>query len=805
MLLCHSCSCRCAKCLAMCLMQSVLAAAVTAPPVGAQTTGRLSGTVSRQETGDPVPDAMILILELGRSTVADRNGAFEFERIPPGSYHVVSHLEQVLNGPARRVEIQAGEEVSLQLRLSIKTQRFEITVTASEKAEPVQQAFQDVESFESLDLVESMAGSLGEALDHQVGTGIAKRGFGPGAARPIIRGFDGNRVLIMEDGLRTGTLSGTSGDHPEVINVAQIERLEIVKGPATLLYSGNATGGTVNAISRQFDTNWHSHRADARGYLSVSGGTTNSLGAANAGFEAGSGNLRIWGHGGGTRVRDYTAPEVGEIYNSHSRMVNTGGGAGWFGSTGFVSTEVRSDTGRNGVPFAQDFHGHHDHGDEEHGDGEHGDAHELDRVTLESERMMYRVNTGLQNLGGPFESVVFKFSHANWKHDELEYFEDGDSAIGTSFRNQRFAYRGVVEQARQGVLSGRFGVWGLARDFEAAGEEALTPPIDQSGLAFFALEEFEFERFKLQFGARLETQKYVPAYTDRAPGEHHGDEEHDHEDEADHHAGEHEDEHVHAAPDAIERSFAGASFAAGLHADLWGGGAFVTNFTRSYRAPALEELYNFGPHAGTLTFDIGDPSLMAESGNGIDLSLRQRTGRVQAEFNLFYYGFSNFIFPHATGERVDGLAEIEYSQRDARFTGTEANLTIDIHQNLDLILGLDYVDAKDTETNTYLPRIPPLRGSVGIQFRHKGFSISPTLVLAGEQNRTFTGETRTPEYSVVNLKASYTYARRHTMHQFAVNVFNIGDQFYRNHSSFIKDLAPEIGRGVRFTYMMRFF
>ena len=367
-------------------------------------------------------------------------------------------------------------------------------------------------------------------------------------------------------------------------------------------------------------------------------------------------------------------------------------------------------------------------------------------------------------------------------------------------------YRGILEHAKKGPLSGRFGVWGVDRDYMARGEEALSPPIGQSGLAFFALEELEFERFKIQFGGRVETQRYDPAYSEREG--HHDEEGHaPGDDDGDNGEGQHMDhgDEDHGPLEAVDRAFTGVSAAIGLHADTWRGGAFVANFARSFRAPALEELYNFGPHAGNRAFEVGNPGLAGEVGNGMDLSLRHEQGRLRGEFNLFYYDFDNFIFPYATGEQVGGLLEIEFTQRKARFTGAEATLSIGLREALRLNLGTDYVDAKDPNTGTYLPRIPPLRGSVGIEFRKGGFRLAPELIVASKQSRTFTDETTTPEYAVMNLKASYTYARQHLAHQFSLNVFNIGDQLYRNHSSFIKDLAPEMGRGVRFTYTVRFF
>ena len=395
-------------------------------------------------------------------------------------------------------------------------------------------------------------------------------------------------------------------------------------------------------------------------------------------------------------------------------------------------------------------------------------------------------------------------SYATYQHEEIE-FEGSQRRIGTRFDNDQFVYRGVFEQNRRGPLSGRFGFSGLERDYSASGEEALAPPVDQQSFALFALEELDFERVKLQFGGRLETSRYNPAFAERAHGhadeaeeEHEG---HGHEEE--HHEEEHHEEEI---PDAIRRRFTGASAAAGMHADLWPGGALVANFSHSYRVPALEELYNLGPHVGTLIFEVGDPGLKAERGNGLDLSLRQQAGRIDGEVNFFYYDFSNFVFPFATGEEESGLPVVNFVQRDSRFTGAEARLGIGFRPDFRLNLGLDFVDAQDTQTGTPMPRIPPLRGLVGLEFRHKGLSLRPELVLANRQSQTFRprdadGRIRRGQPAGV----PYTIPTPAAIHQFSADVFNAGDRLYRNHSSFIKDLAPEMGRGVRFSYILRFF
>ena len=745
-------------------------------PLEAQELGQIEGSVFMEEIDSPLHGAHILVIELGRSTLSQADGSYEFNNVPPGRYQVIAHVDSVFTDETQAVDVVAGETTTVNFSLGLSAQRYEITVTGGEKEEIPFESFNSVDSLHAYDLSGSHNVSIGEVLDQKVGTGITKRSFGPGSSRPIVRGFDGDRVLIMEDGIRTGTLSSQSGDHGEVLNPAQLERLEIVKGPATLLYSGNAIGGTVNAISRHHELHRHPHEG-LRGYISGSAGTTNALAGGSTGFEYGAGSWMIWGSTAGVRTGDYTASKQGKIFNSKANNFNGGGGFGWFGNKTFFSFDVKVDDGSNGVPFAQELHGHHDE-----------DEEELERVSLDSRRQSYRFNWGLNNLGSAIENFVLKLSYVDWEHDEVEFFEDGEQEIGTAFNNNQFLYRGVFEQARQGPLSGRFGFWGIDREYDATGEEALSPPVDQNGFALFALEELEFERVKFQFGGRVEMQRYNPAFAERGNAGH--EEEHEEEEEV---------------SDAVKRTFTGSSAAAGLHASLWPGGAFVANYTHNHRAPALEELYNFGPHAGNLAFEVGNPNLDAERSTGFDLSLRHNEGPVRGDVNLFYYDFSNFIFPFATGEEEDELQVIEFTQREARFTGAEANANLVLHRDLWLNLGIDFVDAQETDTNTPLPRIPPLRGRIGFDYKSAGFQFTPELILASQQHQTFTGEMRTPGYAVVNLKASYTHAQQHLAHQFSVNVFNVGNRLYRNHSSFIKDLAPEIGRGVRFTYMVRFF
>ena len=800
------------------MLCAVVSALLLVSAIHGAETAVIEGKVLLAQTGEPVAGATVILLETGASTTADRQGEFQFKGMQPGRYHLHAQVESALQGVSGAIEVAPEGTAHVQLLLSFPALNTQITVSAAGRAESAFDAFQSTHSLTSLELAraEKIAASLGEVLGTEPGTGIAQRGFGPGSSRPIIRGFDGDRVLIMADGLRTGSISSNSGDHAETFNPLSFDRIEVVKGPATLLYGSNALGGIVNAVSGH--AGFVSHPDGVQGYIQGSAGTGNALAGGAAGFDYAHGPWRAWGGGNGVRTGDYFTP-TGVIENSRTRSENGYGGFGWFGEGGFVSVGVRANDAKYGNPFAGEFHGHHHHeGDEhhregeeeeekhdedEHEEGEHGEL----RIDLAMRQQAYQVNWGLRNLGPALENFVMKLAYTTYQHEEIE-FEGDERRIGTRFDNDQVVYRGVFEQTRRGPLTGRFGFWGMERDYSAAGEEALAPPIDQQSFALFALEEFDFERVKLQFGGRLETSRYNPAFAERAhghdPHEEAGEEHHE-EGEGSHAGEEEEHHHEEEVPDAVPRRFTGASMAAGFQADLWRGGAFVANYSHSYRAPALEELYNLGPHVGTLIFEVGDPGLHAERGNGIDLSLRQQSKRVDGEVNLFYYDFSNFVFPFATGEEEDGLPVVHFVQRDSRFTGAEARVGIGLHQAMRLNLGMDLVDARATLTSTPLPRIPPLRGRVGIEYRHRGLSIRPELVLANRQSQTFDLELPTAGYAVVDLRASYTIPTRDAIHQFSANVFNIGDQLYRNHSSFIKDLAPEIGRGVRFSYMVRFF
>jgi iron complex outermembrane receptor protein len=569
----------------------------------------------------------------------------------------------------------------------------------------------------------------------------------------VIRGFDGDRVLVLQDGNRVGGLGFESGDHAEPVNVLTVERIEVVKGPATLLYGSNAIGGVVNAI-----TGHDSAHKGFNGYLTGLGSTNGRQAGASGGIEWGTDRWLFWTNGGGQRSGDYDTP-IGRVPNSFSREANFATGFGYYRDHGFVSFNYDFNKRRYGIPFDRN-------------------AVDPEIVNLNPRRHGFELRGGFKENRSFVEAGTFSLQYIDYAHSEIDSITN---EIGTSFKNNTAIIQSMFDQRKAGRLTGRFGSWFSHRDFAAVGDEALAPPTKHLAGALFALETLDFEKFSLQFGGRLEHNRYRPSLTAQ-----HG-----------------------FLP---ARSFTGFSGAFGLRIPTWTGGSVVANYSHSYRAPSLEELYNNGPHPGNLAFEIGDPTLTRERGNGIDVGVRHSSKRLRFEANGFHYHINGFIFLAPLDQDGDGVVDVEddlivaqYSQGTSRYAGFEAELNAALHSSTWLNLGLDYVSAELTDTNTPLPRIPPLRGRIGFEYRYKGLLLNPEMVLAKDQNRLFPLETRTAGYAVFGISGSYLIAHGHAAHIISFNAFNLGDRLYRNHLSFIKEFAPEMGRGLRVTYTLRFF
>lgn len=759
-------------------------------------TGSLSGTITSEVNRQPLAGVSVEIPKLKRSAETDENGVYTFTDVPNGIYTVVTHIEG-FSDKAQSVNISSGTR-TLDFSLSLTALRVEVNVTATGSEQSVFESFSSVNSVGATRIAEKASTSIGDILENEAG--VSKRSFGGGGSgRPSIRGFEGDRVLVLQDGVRNGSVGSQSGDHGEPVAALNLERLEVIKGPATLLYGSNAIGGVVNAVTNDENT---AHEG-LRGYFSALGGSVNKQGGLAGGLEYGVKNYLFNLNLNGMRESDYKTP-LGKIPNSGSRSYGGSGSFGYFADKGFLRGTVTLDRRRYGIPYAPLFesgellsiaNGGVDCGGKEEGEEPVDCQFNLDalknaferelppvpdeEIDIKMRRNNYRLTGGFRNLNSPITQGDFYVDFTDYRHQEIEA-EDGIEEVATTFDNDVFSYRALFQQANYKNLSGRFGFDGYRRSYLTEGAEQLVEGrVRQNNFAAFGLQELGFERFSLQFGGRVETNRYNPANGDLR-----------------------------------DLDYTGFSGAIGAKVNLWKGGVFVTDFTSSYRSPALEELYNFGPHIGTVTFEVGDQTLTRERSNGVEFSLRQNSKRVRFNGSIFYYDIDNFIYLSPLDEDENGFVDVEdglpvslYSQGDSRFFGADATLEVDFNNYLGAFFVGDIVNAKLKDGSIPLPRISPARARVGLDFKYKGLSLRPEGVFAARKdvNDIFSLETPTAGYGIFNINGSYTFVVDKTAHVFTFGGQNLTDKLYRNHTNFIKDLTPEAGRGFRLSYTVRFY
>ena len=558
----------------------VLSAALSsATRAAAQDGVTLSGRLLNSLSGDPIPGVVVVIEELGRTTTSAADGTFSFEAVAPSTYH----LFVVAPGfSSRRTEAQAGQPRDLLIDPEL---HFEEVVSVSAQARSQFEAFQPTSVLAGQELTQTLEMSLGATLENQ--PGMASRSFGPAPARPVVRGLDGDRVLILQDGQRLGDLSSQSGDHGVNVNLAAATRIEVVRGPATLLYGANAIGGLVNIITDEIPT---APEEGIGGNVTVDLGSAAREAAGAAELHVGNGTVALHVSGGGRRSGDVHTP-AGPVGNSQSRNGFGSVGLSWTGARGYVGGSYGYDDTQYGIPVVEEG-----------------------RLQLTPRRHAVTLRGGSESLEGVFDSVRATLGVRRYQHDERE----GDE-IGTSFTNHTTDVELMGSHRAIGRMKGSLGAWGLDRSFAAAGAEALSPPVDERGFAAFLYEEVTWPHVTVQFGGRLDHTRFTPqsasdpsrAFTNGSgsvgllvrPA---------------------------AADDRLTVAF---------------------SLAHAARNPALEELYFFGQHHGNFALEVGNPDLESETALGFDLSLRARGPRASAEVTYFRQRHSQLYLPPADGRR----------------------------------------------------------------------------------------------------------------------------------------------------------
>lgn len=738
--------------------------------------------------GAPVAGAEIRVAGTSRRTASDAEGRFRFE-LPSGAFAL--EVESPRAGVrVVAVELAAGEERSLEIRLDATVHRESIVVTASPDARTLDDVAQPVSVLDSEELLVEQRPTIGETLARL--PGIHASSYTAGSSRPVIRGLSGDRIRVLTHGIGTGDVSTTSPDHAVAVETLGAERIEIVRGPATLLYGSSAIGGVVNVI----DDSIPDYRPEER----VSGSVELLYGSA-AREKGGAAELvgtlgpLVWHLDVARReADDYEIPgrpeaEQGEEEEEHEEepfdgqlansAVETESGTfglSWVGRDGFLGLSVSAFDTLFGIP------GHaHGHGAEEPHDEARAARSATSAVTraaeeegeeppvrsdLEQRRLDLRGE--LQRPFGVFRGAKLRLGVADYEHRELE----GDE-VGTLFLNDSWEARLELPHRRLGALSGALGLQASRRDFEARGEESFTPPSTTENWGLFAFEELARGKLTWQFGLRYERQ-----------------------------------ENDVEAPGVPDRSFAGLSASLGAAyspGEEWG---LVLSLARSTKLPNAEELYSNGPHAATRSFEIGDPDLDEEKSLGVDLALRKKSGRLTGELALFVNRFDGFIFERPTGEFEDELPVFRFGQADAEFWGGELDAHLELlhvePHHLELDLMADFVRAELAESGEPLPRIPPLRFGAGLHYRGERLWARIEARRIAAQRRTAEFETDTDGYETVGAAIGYRFFAGGAVHDLVLSGANLTDELARNHASFLKDEVPLPGRDLRLAYRLRF-
>ncbi|HEV8396617.1 MAG TPA: TonB-dependent receptor [Vicinamibacterales bacterium] len=730
----------------MTLRLAILSLALAAVPLqaAAQQTSTVSGTVTNRLNGDPVAKATVTIesTTFSRQSTTDSAGKYSVANVPPGMYHVIVRLNQFL---PERMDLTVAPGTQTADVLLIPELHFSEVTSVSPEGRSQFESFQATDVLGGQELTKELQGTLGATIENE--PGIALRSFGPGPARPVIRGLDGDRVLIVEDGLRMGDLSSQSGDHGVNVNPASASSIEVVRGPATLLYGANAIGGLVNVITNDIPRAPVTRPTGSFTLDAMSGAPG---GGAAGDVTLGNGTFAVHLAGSGRRSNDFKSPD-GDIPNSFNRAGSAEIGAGYTSERGYLGASYAWDKSHYGIPFV-----------------------EAGQTNLDPRRQNVTVRGETRNMGGFFDGLRGSFGVRRYKHDEL----DGEE-IATSFINNTTELELLGHHRRVGRMSGSIGGSFLTRNFSAAGEEALSPEVDQRGGAVYLYEEVAAsQHVQVQFGGRVEHSSFEPKVDEPA------------------------------------RDFTNLSGSVGLLFLPTDRTTIAFSLAHASRNPALEELYFHGPHPGNNAIENGNPDLDSEHSLGFDASLRWRSAVATGEVTFFVNRIDNFIFRQFTGEvdEEEGLAVTEFAQADGRLAGVESHLDVKVGPLLWVEGGLDYVRGDFSSSDTALPRIPPLRGRAGLRLQKNAFQAGVDGIFTAKQDRVYAlgfggsviGETPTDGYNLMKVFASYTFGNNRAANTITARLDNATNALYRNHLNYLKDLAPEMGRNFAIVYSVKF-
>ena len=653
-------------------------------------------------------------------------------------------------------------------------QLSEVVVTAAPFAVSAESLTSHVDIVTRAQLDVAPATGLGDLLNGL--PGVRSSAYTPGASRPIIRGASGPRVLVLQNGIGQIDVSDVSPDHAVASDPSEASRIEILRGPSTILYGGSGIGGVVNVI----DDRIASAKVDGlHGRFNASGSTVDTGYNIGGDLKLGYGNWVVSLVGDHREASDYDipVPALSKRYqaangvasqpdltlkNTYSDFSQIGGGVSYVGDWGFLGVSVRQLDSAYGVPYPQILGQSLADADPVHLD--------LSQTRVDVRGEVKLPETWL------FEKAKLSGGWADYTHSEISNLS-GD--VNTTFLSTGGEGRLELVQRDRGGWQGAVGVNGLARSFAAVGDEAFVPPTDIARVGVFTLQRYDAGRWGLEGGLRLDYAGLSTTADARFP--------------------------------ILIAALKGAKTASRDFEDVSASvAAFVRpaanwfaslNFAHNARAPNEVELFANGPHGGTEAFEVGDPNLGSETVNSVEGTLRYTGDRFRAEGHIYYASFSDYIEERNTGrfDPVEGLPIYRFTPLGAEFYGAELEGSYALWRSgaktLKVEAAYDYVHAQGDDGP--LARIPPYSVTGRLHYSDSRFEGRIEVRRVGEQDRTTAFELPTDAYATLDTFASYKPIADKAFRVY-VDARNLTDEEVREHASFLKDIAPSPGRNLRF-------
>ena len=743
---------------------SARSAARPVPPAGI-----VSGVVVDSATGRPLAAAQVRLVGASRAEATHDDGTFRFTNVPAGVQTIA--VQRLGYAPVvRTIPVRDGDSTVLRIAMvASATQLRTVVVTGTVGERLGEEMLSPTSVLGGAELDRSLGQTLASTVEREPGVAVVSTG--PNTARPVIRGLGGDRILLLEDGMRPGDLSSTSGDHAVAIEPLTAQQVEVVRGPMSLLYGPNALGGVVNVVRDEVPTTAPEH---PHGMISLEGTSVNRGLSSGAYGTAGIGRVAVRGEASVRDAGDLRTP-VGDLTNTASRTYNLSGGAALTGDWGHAGAAYRFYDSNYGIPGG--FVGSHPEG-----------------VNIAMRRHMVRTDAERRTGVGPFSSVHSNASFTHYEHAEREEHDEESTSFG-----QDLAVLDLVARhdTLGGLTQGAVGMRGQWRDIVTGGS-LRTPNTRDYSIAGFAVEELSLGPVRVQGGLRYDWSRYEPQ----------------------------EESYVRVGGvriPAVPRNFGALSGSVGV---LWPARSWISvggSVARAYRTPDFNELYSDGPHLAANSYDVGDPRLRKETGVGVDGFVRLRTGPVQAEVSAFRNDLNDFIYLRNTGElgRQGGRSKFQYSNTDARLTGVEGDVQWSVTPHWVVDGTVSYVRGDLTgavgtlpadpvaglperPASPYLPFMPPLNGHLAVRYDTPRWFMGPGVRLVDRQDRLGDFETPTAGYGVLDFNAGVRLMVSGRLHTLTLRVENALDKEYREHLARTKEIMPQAGRNVSLLYRLMF-